>query len=124
VLFDQRRQFPEGLLRFGLREMLVVDLAKLVKAPGACSVPTFFGIAECAKMDVLHSLLLDPNTQPVLREALFARERQGPNVGQEVDADSLERGNEPINVGAFIANRVERRLGKSFQLDVMLLCTG
>lgn len=99
-------------MRFGLREVLIVNLAKLIKAPGASSVATLFRVAECAEMDVLHSLPLDPNTQPVFREAFLARQRQRPDIGQKMDANRLEGGNEPINVGAFVANRVERRHGQ------------
>jgi hypothetical protein len=122
VLFNQCPQFPEFLLRFGLREVFAVNPAKLVKAPSARCVATFFRIAECAEMDVIHPLLFDPSTQSVLREALFARQRQCPDIDQKVDADSLERGNEPINVGAFIANCVERGHGQ-INSNLMLCCS-
>ena len=122
ALIDQRPQFPELLLRFGLREVFIVNPAKLIKAPGACSVATFFRVAECAEMDVLHPLPLDPNAEPVFGEAFLARQRQRPDIGQKVDADSLERGNEPINVGAFIANCVERGHGQ-INSNLMLCCS-
>lgn len=50
AVFHQRPQFPECLLRFSLREVLIVDPAKLIKAARACSVATFFRIAECAEV--------------------------------------------------------------------------
>ena len=119
---DQRPQFPELFLRFGLREVFIVNPAKLIKAPGTCSVATFFRVAECAEMDVLHSLPLDPNAEPVFGEAFLARQRQRPDIGQKVNANGLERGDEPINVGALIANRVERGHGQ-INSNLMLCCS-
>lgn len=95
-------------MRFGLREVFAIDPAELVEAPSARCVATFFGVAESGEMDVIHPLLFDPSTQSVFRETLFARQRQCPDIYQEIDANSFERGNKTINVGTFIADRVER----------------
>ena len=75
-------------------------------------------------MGISHTFLLDPVPQASLREALLSGKRQRPNIHQQMDADGLERRNEPINVRPFVANGIERRHLQSSHPNPMLLCTG
>jgi hypothetical protein len=62
----QGRQLLESLLWFCLSEVLAVNPTKLIVPSRSGSIPAVLGVAQCAKMDVLHPLGLDPLPQPVL----------------------------------------------------------
>lgn len=109
LLIYELGQLVEALLRPALGEVFSVDFAELGEVSRSGSIPTGLRIAQCREVNVSNAFMFNAVAELVLGEALLPRDRHGPDIGQKLYLDALQRGDEAINVSALVTNGVQRR---------------
>lgn len=86
-------------------EMRGIDTPEFFHFSSSSCFSTRLRVAEVNQVKIANTLFFKPRSETALREPLLARHRNGPDIHKLLHPHFLQRFDEPINIGALIADR-------------------